>query len=281
MKKYFAILMAALLALPLSAQNTPEKEPEKLVVMSYNIRVVTAKDTADTHWNVRKVATPAMLDDINPAVFGLQEATQKQITYITANCPRYVTFGVGREDGASKGEHMSIVYNHEVLEMLNGGTYWLSDTPDEPSFGWDAACKRTATWALFRVKKSGKHFYYVNTHLDHKGAEARRNGLALIVERIAKMNTKGFPMVLTGDFNVTPDDPCLTDLDTKMLSARATATSSDRTHSYNGYGEPKSDIDYIYYSGFSACPEFKVVTKSYVGIPYISDHYPVTATLVF
>lgn len=281
MKKYFAFLLAALLALPAFGQNDTGKDREEIVVMSYNIRMVTSKDSGDTHWSIRKVATPAMLDDVNPAVFGVQEALQEQIEYITDNCPRYVPFGVGREDGASRGEHMSIFYNHELLEMLNGGTYWLSLTPDVPSKGWGAACKRTATWALFRVRKTGKHFYYVNTHLDHVSAEARTNGLALVLDRIKSMNRKGFPMILTGDFNVWPDDDCLNDLNTRMLSARETAVSSDTKHSFTQYGKDFRIIDYIYYSGFSECSDFKVIDKTYNNIPYISDHYPIAATLAF
>ncbi|MCQ2154154.1 MAG: endonuclease/exonuclease/phosphatase family protein, partial [Bacteroidales bacterium] len=221
-------------------------------------------------------------DKITPDYCGVQEEYPEQVESIREACARYVSFGVGREDGVSEGEHMSIFFNSESIEMLDGGTYWLSDTPDVPSTGWDAACRRTATWALFKIKATGSEFYYVNTHLDHVGTEARRNGLALIVDRIADMNTDGHPMVLTGDFNVFPDDTCLTDLNTKMLSARATADTTDDKVSYNSFGLGGSGIiDYIYYSGFDCCKSFRVVDETFLDIPYISDHYPVTAILKF
>ena len=89
--------------------------------------------------------------------------------------------------------------------------------------GWDAACYRTATWALMKDKRNGRNFYFVNTHLDHVGVVARKNGLQLVVDRIAAMNPEGYPMVLTGDFNMTPDDPALADLDKQMTSTRAMA----------------------------------------------------------
>ena len=87
------------------------------------------------------------------------------------------------------------------------------ETPDVPSFGWDADCRRTVTWALMNDRRNGRSFYFVHTHLDHVGRLAQKNGLQLILDRIADINPEGYPMVLTGDFNVFPDDDCLVELD--------------------------------------------------------------------
>ncbi len=251
-----------------------------LKVMSYNVRVGSAKD-GDNSWKIRRIATPAMLADKAPAVFGVQEALKSQIDYILQECPQYASVGVGREDGIAKGEFMSIFYLKSRIEVLEWGTYWLSETPDVPSKGWDAACKRTATWALMREKASGRRFYFVNTHLDHVGVEARRKGLALIVEKIAAMNPEGLPMVLTGDFNSRLNDPWMADIKVLMNNARFYADDTDWKTSFNAWGKSSASIDYIFYSGFSSCPDFKVVDETYEGIPYISDHYPVIATLIF
>jgi endonuclease/exonuclease/phosphatase family metal-dependent hydrolase len=248
--------------------------------MSYNIRLGVAND-GDNAWDLRKSATPAMLKDQDPLCFGVQEAYGFQIDYINETCPQYASIGVGRDDGVEKGEHMSIFYKKDLVEVVDWGTYWLSETPDVPSKGWDAACYRTATWALLKIKKTGTQFYYVNTHLDHVGVEARKNGLALIVERIAAMNPDGYPMILTGDLNVRPTDPCLVDLDKQMKSARIYAEKTTDRGSFNGWGRASQPIDYVYYSGFEKCTEFDVVDQSYDGKPYISDHYPVYAILVF
>lgn len=165
--------------------------------------------------------------------------------------------------------------------MIKWGTFWLSETPEEPSMGWDAACKRTATWALMKCRKTGKKFYFVNTHLDHKGSEAQKNGLKLIVDRIDDINPEGYPMVLTGDFNITPDNPNLVELDSKMQSVRKVAEKTDSHDTFNGWGRGKGVIDYIYASGFSAYPEYQTVTKRYADRKFVSDHYPVCAVLVF
>ena len=251
-----------------------------LKVVSYNIRMGTADDGANS-WDLRKEASVAMIEEQQPDIFGLQEAFDFQRKYLEENCPQYGAIGVGRDDGVLEGEQMSIFYNKDKFNLKDWGTYWLSETPDEVSFGWDAACRRTATWCLLESKDGKRHFYYVNTHLDHVGADARRNGLALIVERIAKMNREGWPMVLTGDFNVQPDDPCLQSLEGKMLSARVTAQTTDDKGSYNAWGKESKPIDYIYYSGFAKALSFETLDRQYAGKPFISDHYPVVAVLKF
>lgn len=167
--------------------------------------------------------------------------------------------------------------------MIKWGTFWLSETPDKPSMGWDAACKRTATWALMKDKKTGRMFYFVNTHLDHKGKEAQRKGLELIVSRIDEINPKGYPMVLTGDFNIKPDNVALKGLEEKMQSARKIAPKTDNAATFNNWGKAKADmvIDYIYVSGFSACTEYHTINEKYGDWKYISDHYPIYAKLIF
>ena len=176
---------------------------------------------------------------------------------------------------------MAVFYNKNTVSLLKWGTFWLSETPSKPSMGWDAACFRTATWALMKDKDTGRKFYFVDTHLDHVGKEAQKNGLALIVSKIAEINPEGYPMVLVGDFNVTPDDSVLDELDTKMKSARNVADKTDNEGTYNNWGKASSVIDYIYFSGFGSCPEFRTVTDRYADRKFVSDHFPVTATLVF
>lgn len=270
MKRFF-LLMAALLPLMMGCS------PKVLNVMSYNIRYGKAKD-GDFVWENRKGAAVAMVNDQHPAVFGVQEALDFQLEDLLKGCPDYKCVGVGREDGEHGGEHMAVFYNTKKLELVNWGTYWLSETPEQPSKGWDAMCKRTATWALLKEKASGRHFYFVNTHLDHRGKEAQKNGLALVVERIGRMNPEGYPMILMGDFNVYADDPCLTDLRGIMLDAWETAKTVDDGPTYHGYGkDEKPHIDYIFYTGFPACEKMLRVTKEYSGCRFVSDHYPITA----
>ncbi len=251
-------------------------------MMSYNIRYGTADD-GEHSWPLRREAAAAMVMDQRPAVFGVQEALSMQLDYLRENCPVYRWVGVGREDGESGGEHMSVFWDTTRVALRDWGTYWLSETPDQPSIGWDAACRRTATWALFDDLAAGKSFYFVNTHLDHVGVEARRRGLLLLVERIGKMNPGDYPMILCGDFNIYPDNPGLEELRTLMTDAREAAPVTDSGITWHDWGKAqgRGPIDFIWYDGFSSCTEFTRVTQPYLGCPYVSDHYPVTATLTY
>jgi len=272
------MLLWAALAL-LGAVSCRQKPQDTLQVMSFNVRNAAAQD-GDNNWENRKPAAVAMLQTLCPDIVGMQEVLPEQEEYLTARCPGYQAYGIGRNDGV-EGERMTVLYNTEVLEFADGGTWWLSETPDVPSVGWDAKYPRTATWVLMKDLRCGREFYFVNTHLDHKGVEARRNGLAMVVAKIKEMNPN-VPMVLVGDFNVEPGDPALEALDGLMLSARETAPVTEDTPSFNGYQpQPVKTIDYIYYSGFAAAQDFSVVTESFLDIPFISDHYPIVSSLVY
>lgn len=257
-------------------------QSQELKVMSYNIRLSTDKDGTNA-WRYRCPATLEMIKDQKPDVFGVQEALPEQVRFLEEWVDGYDCVGVGREDGKKEGEHMSIFWNKKTVKLIKWGTFWLSETPKKPSMGWDAACYRTATWALMKDKRTGNHFYFVNTHLDHVGVQARKNGLKLIVERIAEINPEGYPMVLTGDFNMKPTAYELKELDACMQSARKVALTTDSHQTFNDWGKAKPDmiIDYIYISGFSSCPEYQTVTKKYSEFKFISDHYPITARLIF
>ena len=279
MRKYLnMIIVAAAFLLPqfASAQNA------ELKVMSYNIRMGSANDGTNS-WVYRCGGTIEMLEDQMPDVFGVQEALKDQLDFIKEFADNYKWVGVGRDDGKKAGEYMAIFWNKKTMKLIDWGTFWLSETPNEPSMGWDAACMRTATWALMKDKRTGKRFYFVNTHLDHVGVEARKNGLKLIVDSIAEINPEGYPMVLTGDFNIKPTAAELKGLDSCMKSARKFASKTDSHATFNNWGKAKADeiIDYIYYSGFSSCLEYQTVTKKYYDRKFISDHYPIFARLIF
>jgi len=274
MKKYFRLFIFAAMIAALSSCMG-----KQLLVMSFNVRY-SAADDGENSWEYRRSATPAMLNRLTPDVFGVQEALPDQIEYILESCPAYKCYGIGRNDGV-EGERMSIFYNSRKFAMEDCGTWWLSETPYVPSVGWDAKHPRTATWALMRNLRTGRRFYFVDTHLDHKGVLARKEGLQMVVKKIQEMDP-GVPMVLVGDFNVEPSDDCLVELDKLMSSARSTALKTDATPSFNGFKPiPYKTIDYIYYSGFASAKEFRVITESFDGKPFISDHYPVIARLVY
>lgn len=269
-----ALSMAALL--PAAAKD----KDNSIGVMSFNIRTSEAKDGTNS-WDFRAPAVLEMIKDQAPDILGLQEATEMQVKMLDYFLDDYKSVGVGREDGKKDGEHMSIYYNKGVVSLSKWGTIWLSETPDKPSKGWDAAYKRTATWALFKDKDTGSRFYCVNTHLDNEGSQAREEGLKLILSEVAGMNAENLPVILMGDFNMTPENPALDVLKGKMFNARYTAVKTDDLDSANTWGKSFSKIDYIWYKNFSSCVEYETLTKSYENRTYISDHFPIKAKLIF
>ena len=146
MKKFLFAFVTLFLTLSCEVQQ----EEDNLKVMSYNMRYDSPND-GENIWDIRKVATPAMIKEVHPDVFGVQEAMVHQIRYVEENCPEYASIGVGRDDGKEGGEFMSIFYDKSKIKLNEWGTVWLSPTPEKPSRGWDAGCFRTATWAKMEV----------------------------------------------------------------------------------------------------------------------------------
>lgn len=282
MKLLFRILSVLLIASPAVAFAKEPVKPATISVMSYNVRYGEAKDGTN-EWLYRMPANIMMFEDQKPDIVGMQEALEYQMAFFKEYLDGYKGVGVGRDNGKKEGEHMGIFYNTKSLKLLKWGTFWLSETPDKPSRGWDAACYRTATWALLKDKASGNKFFFVDTHLDHKGVTAQEEGLKLIVSHIDSINPENLPMVLVGDLNVRPDNPILNPLNEVMKSAREVAMKTDTGVTYNAWGktEHAQTIDYIYFKGFTSCPVFEVVRKPYDDRKFISDHYPVKATLIF
>ncbi|MGI6233602.1 MAG: endonuclease/exonuclease/phosphatase family protein, partial [Prevotella sp.] len=187
---------------------------QKLYVGTYNIRYNNPDDAEiGNGWKQR---CPNICDLINfeqPVIFGTQEVLHDQLLDLSAGLKGYSYIGIGREDGKEKGEYSAIFYNADQLQLLRNGNFWLSQTPDKPSKGWDAACERICTWGQFKDKSTKLKFFFFNCHMDHVGVEARRNSAKMLVDSI-KSIAKGAPAILTGDFNVDQNDEVF-----KILSA--------------------------------------------------------------
>lgn len=196
MRKYFIILLL-LFPAGIFAQE--------MNIMTFNIRLNNAGDGVNA-WPNRIEMVNGLLNFYEPGIFGLQEALYGQILDIEKGVPDYKWFGVGRDDGDKAGEFMPIFYNTKKFILVESGHFWLSENCEKPGLGWDAACNRITTWGKFKSKVSGKHFFVFNTHFDHMGVEARKNSAGLIHEKINELTGgNGFPVILTGDFNLTPD----------------------------------------------------------------------------
>ena len=260
-----------------SGLDAPEKGKKALRAMSFNVRYRNNNVDYENGWDHRKRAIPAMLEDVKPDVFGTQEITKDQIEYLDVRAPQYKHVGVFREGGDS-GECPSIYYNDASVSLQDWGAFWLSETPSAPSIGWDGMYKRTAVWARIKARNSGKEFFFVTTHLDHKGQQAREKGLNLILDTLKVLNPKNLPCILVGDLNSLLDNPALVRISKEMKNAQETAASTDSRYTFNGFGKSwTGTIDYIWYKGPRKCTQFQVVSRKYMHIPYISDHYPIWA----
>ena len=281
MKKIFSIVLFAL-ALCVAVSCSTEQAKEPIKVISYNIRCgVNPGQDGENNWEYRKQASINMINDEKPTIFGVQEALPPHLEYLKEQLPQYASYGIARDDGKTEGEYMTIYYLKDEVELLDCGTFWLSETPETPSMGWDAACKRTCTWAKMRMKRSGKEFAYLNTHLDHVGKVAQREGLALMMKRAAEIVPDGMPVFVTADFNCVTSDPIFEPIKAVMKDARETAPQTDRRATFNGW-KPNATavIDHIFYRGAEP-KSFRVLCDKNYGAPYISDHYPVVLEAEF
>lgn len=257
---------------------------QQLKVMTYNIRLSLESDKENS-WNNRREDALALMNYYHPDFFGVQEAVPQQMVDIKAGMRNYNFVGVGRDDGADKGEYSAIFYDTDKLKVLHSGTFWLSETPDQPSKGWDAAYNRICTYAFFKLKKGGKKFWAFNVHFDHVGNLARKNSAELILKKIKAFNPKDYPVILTGDFNLTEDTEPIKIISknledsyghslTKPYGPKGTFTAFDVTL------PPKDRIDYIFVKKFSVL-NYRAVNDRRQNLLYPSDHFPVLVELQF
>lgn len=271
MKKILLALCILFCTFSLKAQCTK--------IMTYNIRLAFKGD-GPNFWNNRKDYFCSQLKFYSPDIFGVQEATPGQVSDIANALPEYGHFGTGRE-GVDKGEATTIYYKTDRFNVLDSSTFWLSDTPEKISKGWDGGYNRVCTYALFKDKKTKKKFWVFNTHLDNSGVEARIKGLQLIESKMKELNKKNYPQILMGDFNSEPSEIQVQDLKKIMNDTRDVSEEKPfgPSGSFNNFEHDKPVtllIDYIFVSKTD-----KIKVKKYAilsdskDLRYPSDHLSV------
>lgn len=270
MKTYITILLL-MISLSFSAQD--------LKLMTYNIRLDLAADQENA-WPNRKEYWASQMQFYEPDIFGIQEALPQQVLDIEVLLPQYNHIGIGR-DGMDKGESSNIFFKKDRFKVLQEHTFWLSDTPDKVSKGWDAALNRVCTYALFKDSKTKKTFWVFNTHFDHLGELARNNSVTLILSKIKELNTQNYSVFLMGDFNSEPTEQRMIDLGKEMNDSRSISEAKPfgPSGSFNAFKHNEAVtklIDYIFLSKTNA---FKVkkyaVLSDSKELKYPSDHLPV------
>ncbi len=258
---------------------------QSVKLMTYNIRLDVAID-GDHDWTHRKDFFTAQIQFYEPDIFGVQEAKPNQVADISNALATYNTIGIGR-DGIDQGESSNIYYNKERFLLIETNTFWLSQTPDTISKGWDAAYNRVCTYGLFKDKKTKKYMWVFNTHLDHIGEEARTKGIVLILSKIALLNQKNYPVIFMGDFNSEPDTERMMALrkdmnDSKEISVQKPFGPYGTFNNFK-HNEPVTKlIDYIFISKSADITVLKyAVLSDSKDLKYPSDHLPVYVELAY
>lgn len=200
-------ILAVALAISLLSSCGVSRRMTTMQVGSFNIRYENRGDSLRGNgWGQRAPVIAQLIRFHDLEIFGTQEGKINALTQLKELLPEYDYIGVGRDDGIHKGEHSAIFYKTETFDLLDHGDFWLSQTPDVPSVGWDAAMNRICTWGHFKDKASKRDFYYFSLHMDHIGVQARMESAKLVVSKIKEI-CKGKPVVLVGDFNVDQTNP--------------------------------------------------------------------------
>lgn len=268
--------------------NAQSKTQSNLNVMTFNIRYDNPGDGLNS-WPNRKENALKMVRFNEVDILGMQEVLVHQLKDFTASLTEYDAIGVGREDGKEKGEYSPILYNKNKFTLIKSGYFWLSQTPEKPSKGWDAACERIATWVQLKNKSTGKKLFVLNTHFDHIGEVARRESVNLVKTKMAQLS-EGMPQIMMGDLNATLDSPVMQSLLTAdksislLDSKKIASVVYGPNWSYHDYGKiPFKDrplIDYILVTKGITVHKYAVFAETLNDL-FLSDHTPVFTNISF
>ncbi|MEM9867436.1 MAG: endonuclease/exonuclease/phosphatase family protein [Bacteroidota bacterium] len=260
-------------------------QEESLKILTYNIRYDSPSDGINK-WDRRKEWIVSQLKAKDPTVFGIQEGLKQQVDYLQKRLKRYVYVGVGRDDGQEKGEYSPIFFDSTKVKLIKTETFWLSETPEKPSKGWDAALNRICTYALFEEIQKKRRFFVFNTHFDHVGEVARLQSASLILSKLEQQNLDNTPVIVMGDFNLEPESEGIRRIQQKLKDTqkKADLTPKEVQGTFNGFNieEPATRrIDYIFFGGRGLKMLNSGILVEVKKNRYPSDHFPVYAEFVF
>ena len=274
MKIFYQCILSVFILLTITSSIYSQQH----TIISYNIRYDNNWDIENS-WEIRRSNIIQMLFKYSPSIIGIQEGLLNQVQYIDSSLIDYDYVGVGSDDGKKKGEFCAIYFDTTRYVLSKNSTFWLSETPDTISVGWDAALERICTYGLFKDRITKKEFWVFNTHFDHIGVVAREKSSELILKRIDKINRQSLPVVLMGDFNSTPNSPPVKELKTELNDALKISLEKLQgpRGTFNGFNEDlpiEKRIDYIFTN------DLKVISYTHINDRlnnnrHISDHLPV------
>lgn len=287
MKKLFLLFLPFLATSCGQVKQQQAASPAKFNIMSFNIRYDNPEDSLD-NWQYRKDRAAKAIHFYDADILGTQEVLHNQLEDLKQRLPEYDVIGVGREDGKEKGEYSALWYKKDRFTVLDSGYFWLSETPEiAGSKGWDGACERIASWAKLKDNNSGKEIFALNTHLDHVGVAARREGVSLILDKVEELSN-GLPVVVTGDFNAEPESDVIKHVTDTSNPKHLTDSRSvaplvyGPSWSWHDFGKLPYDrrplIDYVFVRNGVEVLKYGVLAET-ENEAFISDHAPVLVTI--
>lgn len=254
---------------------------QKLIVATFNIRQQNSIETGNL-WSQRAPHVASLIRFHEFDIFGTQEGFRNQLNDIKKALPEYEFYGAGRDDGREEGEHSAIFYRKNRFTVLKNGDFWLSQTPDQPSKGWDATCcNRICSWVQLSDKLTGKNFYFFCAHFDHQGKVARVESSKLILQRINSIAGND-PVIFVGDLNGDQQSEWYKTIDTSELlddTYKQVQFPYTSNGSFNGFGKnitAPGIIDHIFVTSQVMVKKWGILSDTYFG-KYPSDHFPVMA----
>lgn len=277
MKPIISFLIILTITFHLHAADT-------LRIANYNVRI--AVDGGTKAWSSRKQYVADIIKNkYDFDLFGVEELRDTdQESELMAYLTEYSRFSKGRNNTAgTAGERLAIVYKTARFDKTKSGFFFLSETPDLASIGWDAALNRICLWAKMRDKLNNQEFYFFCGHFDHQGVIARREAANLVLKKIEEINgTDKLPVFFVGDLNCQPDKiPILNLLAGGLRDSRtipAAKNISGPVGTTNGWDNNISGltnrIDYVFVNDPVEILSYTTITNKYTDV-YPSDHFPV------
>lgn len=271
----------------------------ELRLMSFNIRYENPEDPGSRAWRQRVIGSVHMIREEKPDVIGVQEALHGQAADLWASLPDYGFFGIGRDDGKRAGEYAGIFFRRDRFEpdVSDGGTFWLSDTPEKPgSKTWGNEIPRVTSWLRLVDRSTQRGFYVFNTHWDHRNQNAREHAALLLARRIDARRFPDEPVVLLGDFNAVENNPGLAYLAGRRVSLAGSEqvwgnplidtfqslhpkeTARTTLHFWKGTRAGSLKVDHILVSKGAEVLSAEIRDRDQ---PMVSDHFPFTARVAF
>ncbi len=273
--------------------NTDTIGSDTLRFATYNIRIETDDDEGNKAWSARKQYVATIIDSLYSFdIFGVQEmASLSQQSDLMDYLDDYSIYSKGRASNGSSGERIGIVYKTNRFNVLDEDYFYLSETPEVQSRGWDGKLVRMCVWIKFYDKITNQKFYYFATHFDHKGDTVRRESAKLIISEIKEITADDYqPVILVGDFNLskTTEITAYNMLANGILSDSKTLVShrniNGPTGTSNGqdmsdsYDTESNRIDFIFVDSLVSPTSYYTIDDKFVNDAYPSDHFPVMIT---